>query len=136
LPACRACSGRWPRSFETNGRSLFDWSPSVDISENGTEYLIRADLPAVRKEDVHVTFDDGIADHQRRAQAEVRRQGGENAPRGNAVTASFRAVSRCPTTSTSASIRAESKGRRDHGARDQGRTEPKKPTEIKCSSIS
>ena len=52
--------GRWPRTFEANGNTLFDWSPSVEISENDTEYLIRADLPAVRKEDVHVTLDDSM----------------------------------------------------------------------------
>ena len=37
-----------------------DWSPSVDISETDTEYLIRAALPAVKKEDVKVTYEDGM----------------------------------------------------------------------------
>jgi len=37
-----------------------DWSPSVDISETGEEYLIRAALPAVNKEDVSVTVEDGM----------------------------------------------------------------------------
>jgi HSP20 family protein len=38
----------------------FDWSPAVDISETGEEYLIRAALPAVNKEDVEVTFENGV----------------------------------------------------------------------------
>ena len=38
----------------------FDWSPSVDVSETGDEYLIRAALPAVKKEDVKVTYENGI----------------------------------------------------------------------------
>ena len=38
----------------------FDWSPSVDISETDKEYLIRAALPAVKKEDVTVTYEDGM----------------------------------------------------------------------------
>jgi HSP20 family protein len=38
----------------------FDWSPSVDISETDQEYLIRAALPAVKKEDVKVTYEDGM----------------------------------------------------------------------------
>ncbi len=38
----------------------FEWSPTVDISETETEYLIRAALPAVRKEDVKVTYEDGL----------------------------------------------------------------------------
>lgn len=37
-----------------------DWSPSVDISESGEEYLIRAAVPAVKKEDVSVTLNDGM----------------------------------------------------------------------------
>jgi HSP20 family protein len=38
----------------------FTWAPSADISETDAEYLIRAELPAVRKEDVKVTLDQGI----------------------------------------------------------------------------
>jgi len=50
----------WPRlSVEGNGKKL-DWAPSADISETEKEYVIRAELPAVRKEDVQVTFDDGM----------------------------------------------------------------------------
>ena len=37
-----------------------DWSPSVDISETEQEFILRAALPAVRKEDVSVTFEDGM----------------------------------------------------------------------------
>ena len=44
----------------TSGQPNTDWSPSVDISETGEEYLIRAALPAVRKEDVSVTVGDGM----------------------------------------------------------------------------
>jgi HSP20 family protein len=38
----------------------FDWSPTADISETDKEYLIRASLPAVSKEDVKVTYADGM----------------------------------------------------------------------------
>jgi HSP20 family protein len=41
------------------GKKL-DWAPSADISETEQEYLIRAELPAVKKEDVQVMFDDGM----------------------------------------------------------------------------
>jgi len=53
----------FPNSF---GRPMletgeyFDWSPAVDISETDQEYLIRAALPAVKKEDVRVTYADGM----------------------------------------------------------------------------
>jgi HSP20 family protein len=50
----------WPRlGAEGNGRKL-DWAPSADISETDKEYLIRAELPAVRKEDVQVMLEDGM----------------------------------------------------------------------------
>ena len=42
-----------------NSRKL-DWSPSADISETDKEFVIRAELPAVKKEDVQVTFDSGM----------------------------------------------------------------------------
>jgi HSP20 family protein len=41
-----------------NSRKL-DWSPSADISETDKEYVIRAELPAVKKEDVQVTYHEG-----------------------------------------------------------------------------
>ncbi len=57
----RMVSGQlWPRlALEGNGKKL-QWAPSADISETDKEYVIRAELPAVRKEDVQVTLDNGI----------------------------------------------------------------------------
>jgi HSP20 family protein len=52
--------GRWPgRLGATNGDAV-EWAPSANISETDKEYLIRAELPAVKKEDVKVTVDDGM----------------------------------------------------------------------------
>jgi len=34
--------------------------PTVDISESDTEYLIKAELPEVKKEDVKVTVENGV----------------------------------------------------------------------------
>jgi HSP20 family protein len=50
---------RLPRGAADNG-GRFEWAPSADISETEQEYLIRAELPAVRKEDVKVTLDQGM----------------------------------------------------------------------------
>jgi HSP20 family protein len=33
------------------------WTPTLDVSETDSEYVVRADLPAVKKEDVSVTVD-------------------------------------------------------------------------------
>jgi HSP20 family protein len=51
--------GRWPK-FAADTESKFEWAPSVDISETGEEFLIRAALPAVKKEDVKVMVADGM----------------------------------------------------------------------------
>ena len=37
-----------------------DWSPIADIGETATEYVIRVELPAVQKDDVRVTLDQGV----------------------------------------------------------------------------
>jgi len=37
-----------------------EWTPSANISETKKEYLIKADLPEVKKEDVEVTVDQGL----------------------------------------------------------------------------
>lgn len=57
----RMVSGQfWPRvALEGDGGKL-QWAPSADISETDKEYVIRAELPAVKKDDVQVTLDDGI----------------------------------------------------------------------------
>jgi len=51
----------WPRvGFDEGGERRLEWSPAADISETEKEYLIRAELPAVKKEDVKVTVADGM----------------------------------------------------------------------------
>src|SRR5438552_8795673 len=39
--------------------AVAEWSPLVDISEDDKEYLIKAELAAVRKEDVKITAEEG-----------------------------------------------------------------------------
>src|SRR5260370_31179884 len=36
-----------------------EWTPLVDVSEDATEYLIKAELPEVKKEDVKITMEEG-----------------------------------------------------------------------------
>jgi HSP20 family protein len=40
--------------------SLAEWAPSVDIVEDDNEYLIKAEVPEVNKEDVKVTVENGM----------------------------------------------------------------------------
>ena len=39
---------------------LAEWAPVVDITEDEKEYLIKAELPEMKKEDVKVTVENGV----------------------------------------------------------------------------
>jgi HSP20 family protein len=47
-------------SGEIHSLAVADWSPEVDISEDDHGYLVKADLPEIKKDDVRVTVEDGI----------------------------------------------------------------------------
>jgi HSP20 family protein len=47
-------------SGEIDSLTVADWSPDVDISEDDRGYLLKADLPEMKKDDVRVTVEDGI----------------------------------------------------------------------------
>src|SRR6058998_3783775 len=47
-------------SGEIDSLTVADWSPEVDISEDDRGYLLKADLPEMKKDDVRVTVEDGV----------------------------------------------------------------------------
>jgi len=52
-----------PAGRSTGGKetiTVADWIPTVDVAETDAEYLIKAELPEVKKEDVKVTVEDGV----------------------------------------------------------------------------
>ncbi len=49
-----------PRLSLRDTTRKLEWSPSADISETDSEFVIRAELPAVKKEDVQVLMDEGV----------------------------------------------------------------------------
>jgi HSP20 family protein len=49
--------GRWQRLPADTDNAESAWTPTLDVSETDSEYVVRADLPAVKKEDVSVTVD-------------------------------------------------------------------------------
>jgi HSP20 family protein len=53
--------GRFPRFGNGNGGlKLADWSPQVDITEDEKEYLIKADLPEMKKDEIKVNVENGV----------------------------------------------------------------------------
>jgi len=52
--------GRWPRLPTETEDEVSAWAPTPNVSETDSEYHVRADLPAVKKEDVSVTIDNDV----------------------------------------------------------------------------
>ena len=53
--------GTFPRFGNGNGGlKLADWSPQVDIAEDEKEYLIKAELPEIKKEEIKFTVENGV----------------------------------------------------------------------------
>jgi HSP20 family protein len=55
----RQYSPFFARALRRNGAEGVEWTPVADISETDKEYLIKAELPEVKKEDVKVTLENG-----------------------------------------------------------------------------
>jgi HSP20 family protein len=54
--------GRTPARTESDSEMLAmaDWVPSVDISETDSGYLVKGEIPGVKKDDVKVTVQNGM----------------------------------------------------------------------------
>lgn len=59
-----AALGHWDRPAVTTGTeeglTTTEWSPRVDIVEDEKQFLVKAELPEMKKEDIKVTVDDGV----------------------------------------------------------------------------
>jgi HSP20 family protein len=47
------------RNGEKEAMTVSQWTPLVDISEDANEYLVKAELPELKKEDVKVSVENG-----------------------------------------------------------------------------
>jgi HSP20 family protein len=58
----RFLAAPWPAFDRTpleEALTVADWSPAVDIQETDKEYVIKAEIPEVKKENVKLTVEDG-----------------------------------------------------------------------------
>jgi HSP20 family protein len=98
---------RQPRNT-AEGRTGVDWAPVADISENDGEYLIKADLPEVRREDVNLSVQDGVLT----LSGERRQEQREESARVHRTERNYGSFARrfaLPENADEAAIRAESK---------------------------
>ena len=49
-----------PKGLSEEELVMADWAPLVDVEETDKEFLIKAELPEIRKEDVKVTIEEGL----------------------------------------------------------------------------
>ncbi|HEY6645105.1 Hsp20/alpha crystallin family protein [Povalibacter sp.] len=85
-----------------------DWTPVADITETDKEYVIKAELPEVKKEDVKITLENGVItlSGERRQQKEEK---GENEIRIESYYGTFSRSFSLPENVDPKSVRAESK---------------------------
>ena len=100
----------WPsaRMLPEMTSARLQWAPTADISETDEEYLVRAELPAVRREDVRVTLEDGtITIHGERKQRQTEKT--EKFHRVESFSGEFSRVFSLPEDAERTGVRAESK---------------------------
>ena len=99
--------GRWMQMPEVEFQGK-EWTPSADISEKPTEYVIRAELPAVRKDDAKVAVEGDIITISGERK-EDREEKDEKFVRRETFRGSFSRSFRLPEDADTSRISAESK---------------------------
>jgi len=100
-PLARSESGQ-------NMLAVADWAPSVDISETDSAYLIKGEIPGVKKEDVKVTIQDGMLTIQGERRQE-KEEKGKKFHRIECSYGSFARSFRVPSDADENSVKAEFK---------------------------
>ena len=91
-----------------NMLAVADWAPSVDISETDSAYLIKGEIPGVKKEDVKVTIQDGMLTIQGERRQE-KEEKGKKFHRIECSYGSFARSFRVPDDADENSVKAEFK---------------------------
>lgn len=87
---------------------MIEWTPVADISESDKEFLIKAELPEVKKEDVKVTLQDGALTISGERKHE-KKQKGENEIRVESFYGTFTRTFSLPDNIDTKGIHAEAK---------------------------
>jgi HSP20 family protein len=68
---------RWSpfREMERMQREMDQWAPCVDVTEDGKEFVVKAELPEVKKEDVKVTVENDVLTIRGERKAEKEEKG-------------------------------------------------------------
>jgi HSP20 family protein len=96
------------RPVRREGGEALEWTPVADISENEKEFVIKAELPEVKKEDVKVTLQDGALTISGERKHE-KKQKGENEIRVESFYGTFSRTFSLPENVDTKSIHAEAK---------------------------
>lgn len=122
--------GKWPQFFDEDGGMKIEWSPAVDIKETEKEYLVKAELPGVNREDVKVTLEDGVLmiEGERRQEKELK---GEKTHRVERFYGNFCRSFTLPEYADATAIRAESKDGILNVHVPKLKTEKRQPLQIK-----
>lgn len=85
-----------------------EWAPTANISETDKEYLIKAELPEVKKEDVKITLENGVItiSGERKQEKEAK---DENEIRVESFYGTFSRSFSLPENIDAGAVRAESK---------------------------
>ena len=66
---------RYPRFDVEENLTVADFVPPVDIHETEKEFLVQAEIPEVKKDDVKITIEDGVLTIQGERRAEKEEKG-------------------------------------------------------------
>jgi len=102
--------GQPPARAEAGNEMLAvaDWAPSVDISETESAYLIKGEIPGVKKEDVKISIQDGMLTIQGEHKQE-REEKGKKFHRVECSYGSFMRSFRVPDDADEGKVKAEFK---------------------------
>lgn len=96
------------RLFDARFNPVTEWTPAVDVRETEKEYVLHADVPGVKPEDIEITLEDDILTIRGSRNWEDRQES-ENYKRVERVRGTFFRRFVLPDTADSASVSARNK---------------------------